>query len=591
LSLSTDVRVWDKAKMLVVSFFQTARIAGLDAKIHPTSPFMRTNRPYAIIVVLVFLFALSIFARWHLIWERPLNGYRDNEDATAHVLATDIAYEQTSSTVHHFLPIFTLGASSDHFIDDLPSASRQDRLGNFYYTSFPPLLFLTPYVFEKATGSPPSPAWLRWFNITVQLIVAILIGLLCHRCLQETTPNDSTRYLAAACAAIVYLSAPECLKSHCISFWAQQLYAPLLIIQLGLFIYRPSFIALFILAFLTGMLEWSAYLANAGMALLAFLSFWRTRDRRALYLGICLSIATLLALVTLFRWYSLVASPTEYLAALRYRSGVRSGRLYQIFKLIPGYLQSFGLFAVVIVAAFYVRSKSGKSIGKYRVKENSRIIFPQLNPFYIIFIVLGFAMTENLLLAGHATDYTYDRLKGVQLLAFALGWAVSFDQATTVRFLKYSCVAGVLSCGLFWIVYEGFENFQSSNYQWQHRLGEVIRKTAVADSPAFANISIRGTEIYYSGRNIQELAATDNLDVGAFIRQWCRQHHYEQATYYQVMADTTAVKVSLFSSGQPVVDLGTFSLGQVQSRPPIISILRRVVSGTSDASLRLRSRY
>ena len=294
----------------------------------------KLSRPYALGVVLIFLFAVSIFVRWHLIEERPLNGYRDNEDAAAHVLATNIAYDQTSWKVHHFLPILTLAARSDHFIDDLPSASCQDRLGNVYYTSFPPLVFLTPYVFEKATGCPPSPTWLRWFNVTIQLIVSVLIGLLCYRCLQEATLDDSTRFLATACAVIVYLSAPECLKSHCFSFWAQQLYAPLLVIQLGLFIYRPSLIALFILAFLGGLLEWTAYFANPGMALLAFVSYWRTRDRRALHIGICLTVAAFLALLTLVRWYSLVTTPAEYLAALRYRSGVRSSTLYKMLKLI-----------------------------------------------------------------------------------------------------------------------------------------------------------------------------------------------------------------------------------------------------------------
>ena len=215
---------------------------------------------------------------------------------------------------------------------------------------------------------------------------------------------------------------------------------------------------------------------------------------------------------------------------------------------------------------------------------------PQINPFFITFTVFGFALTENLVLAGHATDYTYDRLKGVQLLAFALGWAVAFDHATAVRFLKYSCLAGILSCALFWTVYDHFEDFRSSDYQWQHRLGDIIRKTAVPDNPSFANITVRGTEIYYSGRNTQEVRPPDDLDVDAFIRQWCLRHHYDQAAYYQVVPDGTMVNVSLFPAGQPVVNLGTFPLGEAHSRPFIISLLRRVVSGSSDKTLFFLSR-
>ena len=52
---------------------------------------------------------------------------------------------------------------------------------------------------------------------------------------------------------------------------------------------------------------------------------------------------------------------------------------------------------------------------------------------------------------------------------------------------------------------------------------------------------MRGSEIYYAGRNIFEhvdkAAAASNMDAASFARSWCRQHGFSHGTLYQLSGE------------------------------------------------------
>jgi hypothetical protein len=179
-----------------------------------------------LLVSLIFasIATVSIVSRAHLINTRPLAGRLDDQEPESHILITDLAFEQTPWTTHHFLPLFTLGARYNKDIDEHPNAESTDNLGNYYYTSTPPLTFVIPYFALKITIGTPSLVGLRWYNLALQIIIAIALGGLVYLCVRRPGADFQFRLLVSMTAALIYMTAPECLKSHTITLWAQQFY-------------------------------------------------------------------------------------------------------------------------------------------------------------------------------------------------------------------------------------------------------------------------------------------------------------------------------------------------------------------------------
>lgn len=434
-----------------------------------------------ILLALSGLLALSVLARWNLVLHRPLAGYMDNEDAASHILATNIAYSQTPWSVHRFLPIFTLGADHDKNIDDLPTSSVHDKQGNFYYASFPPGAFMLPYLLL-----PPNPVWLRFFNMLLGVLAAAALGLLAWAC--------SRNLLASGCAAAVYLVAPEALKSHTISFWAHQVYAPLFVVQVYLFVFRRRSIALPLLAFACCLLEWTAYIVAIAMVCVAIWEFSRSHNKEALGLAWRLALSTVTAGLILVSWYALVAPSADYFSALRYRSGVRTATLSGFAMLAGLYAVSLGPFLIPLAASTIARLRC--SAGSPWRCESSWL------PVFVICIA---AWAENLVLTNHANQYSFDRLKGVQLAGLGVAWAVSqLSEAIGRRIFQTTLAAGVASIAMFWWAYDYSQDFQSLEYSMHQRLGEVIRNTAPPDAIVMTNATVRGHTLFYAGRNVVE---------------------------------------------------------------------------------------
>lgn len=417
--------------------------------------------------------------------DRPLAGYMDNEDAAAHVLATNLCYRATPSAVHRFLPIFSFPETRG--IDDLPSSSVRDPSGNVYYTSFPPGAFVLPYLAFQ-----PSIVRLRLLAIALQMAAVAALALLLI--LMEAGP------LASATAAVFYVAAPECLKSHTISYWAHQVYAPLFLIQIGLFLFRRRSWWLPAVALLSCLVEWTPYLVNAGMIALACRRYWQTREPAALRVALSLTLATCAAGVVLLLWYSHVTTLPEYLSALRYRAGVRTSGVSGLLSLLCLYVVSLGLFLSPLIAAV-------------RAGFTSPMVSPPswlgISRWRALFLVCAVAMTENLLLLSHANQYSFDRLKAVQVAALLTAWGISRAPALAPRIFRWSLATGLASIALFWFAYDYTQDFHSLDYTFHQRLGALIRETPGTST----NVTVRGELLYYARRNLSEYASPPDFRV------------------------------------------------------------------------------
>jgi hypothetical protein len=207
----------------------------------------------AVLAIVPLITALSVFAHAHFIETRSLAGRLDGQEPEAHILVTVTAFNQVDWSIHKFLPIFTYSARYNKHIDQHPGAATPDAAGNYFYTSTPPLTFVVPWLFSKVVNADPSITLFRWYNVALQLAASLSLGALVLLCLVRSRADRLATFFASSCAVVIYMTAPESLKSHSINLWGQQLYAVLLPLQVLTFIFFPSRVALMTMLFSTPM--------------------------------------------------------------------------------------------------------------------------------------------------------------------------------------------------------------------------------------------------------------------------------------------------------------------------------------------------
>ena len=443
--------------------------------------------------VLLAVFALSLALRWPLIADRPMTGFADNEDAASHVLLTLRAIDAAPPGAFGLLPAVTLGDASDRFVDNFPGAAIATPDGHFVYLSFPPLGFLAPYAALKFAGLPFDPLPLRLFDAGLQLLAAGLLAA-CAAALLANRP-EADRRLGALVAGLAYLSAPEALLSHSLSYWAHQLYEPLFLGQLLLFLRRrtgPGFLALAVLGCLV---EWQAYFANAGFALAALIA-GRSGARR---LALALGAASLAGAMIHLGWVAAVLPMDEALAALSGRYEARSeGDATAWARLRDGWYLSIGLPLLAFGLFLSVRLLAG-------LKPDGRRALASAEGGLALaaLIVLGLRCLENPLLVGHAATYGLDRLKLVTLCAVLLALlAVRARLDRRVVAGLALAVAGI-GCLAFARAHVWGVDFTAGAYRFHAETGSWIAAAARPGEPVHADLTARGTMIFYAGRNLR----------------------------------------------------------------------------------------
>lgn len=468
---------------------------------------------------IVFLVIVaSLLARYAATTDLPLTGFALNDDALSHVLVTTEAYAQTPMREHTFLPLFTLGARHDKFIDDLPTASLTDAAGNTYYTSFPPPLFIAAYIgravlqpFMEVIGRTREQAAidaLRLLSVLLGTGAAGLFYYLASICTSEIiaasdtgAPSIRGTAEAGALAALVFfVSSFEFFKSYSLNIWAQHFHL-IIILLLVIFFVRGWLLALCLLNVLSVMFEWTGFVTAGGLVLAA-LWYWQSRGA-SWAIWIWLSTIAGAALIAL--WLGTKFPLDSVIHNLAHRSAARSGVGSQIALLLPGYILSLGLSLAVAVVLPMIARRHGRSFQGAMwsiIAMASRRAEP---PTYVAaaLFLMAFSCIENLLVAGHADSYSFDRLKVVMVLALLAGLLWSALDEKRISFLivlfVIATIMNTLLIALPMRVYpEQFAYFRSMMAPF-HAVPKDI------DAVGYANFDVRGFDIYYAGRNIVSL--------------------------------------------------------------------------------------
>lgn len=317
----------------------------------------------------------------------------ENIEASYHSLLIAKSLNEGSISEHHLLPVVTQGGDVNKGIPW--GASVRDKSGSYIYTSFPSLGFLIPATFIKALGLNYSVMSILFLNILIMTSSALLFFV---TLLNVFKPQNHTQAILIALACSPLILSRESLASTGLLYWPQSL-SQLFIAAFAFSICKiivsnkSSWVMAsgFSLYFLC-MTEWTGYVIG-GLSAIYFLV---SKKRRDVSLAFAMLASIFLAAITFSIQLYMTLDLGEFISASITRFSVRSGGDADFRALFAGYYQSYGLFLIVIPV--FIASKL----------MNKGIRNDLAN---LMVILLAFSLIENIILAQHATSYTFDRLK------------------------------------------------------------------------------------------------------------------------------------------------------------------------------------
>ena len=177
---------------------------------------MGLNKNTKVTLILLALFSLSILIRLPAL-DRPLSYH--HEWLTAHSLVTMQIWHEDGIQSHLFLPIMSYNNPADKHISN--DARIEDQNGNYYYTSYPPLTWVLPYLTLSALQISPDVLPLQAFNLGLHLINCAGIYLTIAYLTRKDYPGKINT--AAVVAFSAYLFSMGTLWYHSNVYYAETL--------------------------------------------------------------------------------------------------------------------------------------------------------------------------------------------------------------------------------------------------------------------------------------------------------------------------------------------------------------------------------
>ncbi len=348
--------------------------------------------------IVLYIISIIIIIFTSVIKYKDYNVNYNNADATWHTLLTIESYNETPISKHLFLPIVSLGKSTDKHI---PWGSTiPDKEGNFYYTSFSPAGFFLPWLFMKVFHLPVSEKSLYIFNTTLFILSALLWVKIILFIYEKR--NKHTNFLAII-ALLLYISAPEILHGMGIVYWHQSVFQLTFLIQLYSYLLSKknnktiSKLIFYGTTLLNPYIEWTGYIANCGFALVEFISYWKENKKKAIKNSILIILLTIGSFILFCSHYLLIVKAKDFFIVLRNRFMARSiTNTVSITALITGYLTSFKYVWVLLLLFLIWNFTKNK-----KLECENRIII----------LLCFFPIIENFIMKQHAISYSYDRMK------------------------------------------------------------------------------------------------------------------------------------------------------------------------------------
>ncbi len=234
------------------------------------------NRYSRLTETIVIVLLLSLLCLWTVHFrsaefDHPSGS--ENLEAPYHVLLTVTALNQGGIRNHWLLPTVSLGGDENKHVPW--GATIPTKGGDYIYTSFPVLGFLAPWAVFNVLEVPPTIRAIAYFNATLGWLSAVLLLVLLLKVLRSVGLSGPSLVagLFASCAISIF--SREALRSTGVAYWSQSLYQPILILSiLAAISYLEDArggarrrLLLVALTLAGPLVEWTAYVFNAGLAL------------------------------------------------------------------------------------------------------------------------------------------------------------------------------------------------------------------------------------------------------------------------------------------------------------------------------------
>ena len=398
---------------------------------------IRQSRQFWPVVSLLFLFAFSIFIRagWF-----NLDYIKDGHWTQYDRFTNTEVYIHLGYVFH----VYDFYPARDHkFASYIDNRARDQFLAHkglplTVYTSFPPTLFVVPYLTFTLLHIVPSFLAMQWFGLSIQLICVLLIYYLSWL----LTKNK----LVSVVGASIYIFSTGTLQNHMNVYWAHELLQPFFIASLILFVKRKGLLKWWeslLIGFVLSVITWTGAVATVGYLLYGGYKFIQTRNKA--YLSYLYALGGMVLALLLIASQVLVvtgASIPIYLHALSHRASVRSVVVdyIPVPKLIWQFIE--GLFL---------------DYGGYIFIAYTLALVRKLQDFeWAVVFIAAFPIAESFALLAHDTTYGFGRLKWllpVILLICMLGNKFATTRKNKAILIIIVALANILHIWLFSVIY------------------------------------------------------------------------------------------------------------------------------------------
>lgn len=324
----------------------------------------------------------------------------ENIQATYHSLLTINSLSSLPIKESFLLP--TVNFSGDINKNVPWAASLITRDGNYVYTSFPSFGFIAPYIIIRALGGALNLESLLLVNYTFLLLTMLLFYTSLYIISYRNKESERTSVFQAVAGCSVMAFSAESLISSGLVYWPQSLSQLLLSVILLILCLRNNKhkaainISLFIAVFLISWTEWTGYVFSAAFLLYSSISRYEHWKR----FSIISCVASFAAAVVYIVQIHEAIDFQSFLKTSLERYASRGTSNANFLMLLYGYWISFGTFTIfALTSPLFLKNR------------NTRFIM----------VICLIPLIENLLLASHATSFTFDRWK----LAFPIGLSIA----------------------------------------------------------------------------------------------------------------------------------------------------------------------
>lgn len=476
------------------------------------------------IIILVLLFAFSIFVRWDD-FNMPMG--RHHEFITGHVLSANSNFRDQGIANLHFAPAWTFNTVADKYYSGTTPFIK-DENNVEYYVSYPPLCFIAAYYFQMPFGG-PSVTGIRVFSVLIHLSCALLVFAIANLLFRRNIKEEIC--WASIIAFAVYVFAPGNLWFHGNVYFADMLVQVFVLAFVYVFIkfYRNEYslkktsLLFFAIIFLGVYTEWimvfMAFFAAVFFLVKSIKNKQNLLPVMALGLGVALSIA-----LTYYQ-FSLIDGLDSLIASQSSRLKERSGMVAEAAELDRTYfsVNSFvninNHFKTNYLSVVRMVFFSAFVLLLLLLNKERRSSFFLRNRLLLMVLVLLAAsiFTHNFAFLNFTAVHDFSTLKASTLFALIIAlffnelmlFVKEFNGTENRLFLTLSSIAFLAM--IFFSIKEYHEVNNTRDFAWdQYEVGEIVKAHTAGDELVFTSEYVSPMLMYYAQRRVLKINSKEH---------------------------------------------------------------------------------